>query len=79
MFKENHLNMQVMLLKFKSLKPQFAKKLHEWNTGCYQCHIEICELKEGLNGIRSRAKGVHGQCSCSCKNICHPSGEDIGA
>jgi hypothetical protein len=77
MFKEKHPNVQVMLSKFESLKPWFVRKLHEWNTCYYWYHIEISKLKEGLNGIKSQAKGVHGQCNCSCTKICHPSEKDI--
>jgi hypothetical protein len=58
MFKEKHCDVQVML-KFQSLKPWFVRKLHEWNT-CCRYHIELSKLEEGLNSIRSQAKGVHG-------------------
>jgi hypothetical protein len=59
MFKEKHLHVQVMLSKFQSLKPWFVKNFYEWNTCCCY-HIEISELKEGVNGIRSRGKGIYG-------------------
>jgi hypothetical protein len=59
-FKDQHLNVQVQLRAFDSLKPWFVKKLREWNTCCCKYHTKINELKEGLNGIKSHGKGVHG-------------------
>lgn len=66
----------MMLTKFHSLKPWFIKKLCEWKTSCCHYHIEISELKERFNAIRSRGKGTHGQCTCSCTKVCHPFGVD---
>jgi hypothetical protein len=65
-----------MLTKFHSLKPWFVKTFREWNTSYYHYHIEISELKEGFNVIRSRGKGVQGQCTCFCTKNCHPVGVD---
>ncbi len=60
MFKEKHLHVHMMLLKFQSLKLWFVKNFREWNicSCCY--HTEINELKEGVNGIRSCGKGIYG-------------------
>ncbi len=52
------------------MKLQFIEKLHEWNT-CYHYHTEISELKEGFNTIKSRGKGINGQCNCDCIEVCH--------
>jgi hypothetical protein len=78
LFKDEHPNVQMQLRAFESLKPWFVKKLREWNI-CCKYHTEIDELKEGFNGIRSHGKGFHGQCTCSCVEICHPFGKDSGA
>jgi hypothetical protein len=72
-----HHDIEVMLTKFHALKPWFVKKLHEWNTCCHY-HTEIYELKERSNNIKSSRKGVHGHCNCSCVEVCHPIGVDIG-
>jgi hypothetical protein len=60
MFKEKYFGVQVMWSKFQSLKLWFVRKLHELNSCCCRYHIEINELKQGLNGIKSRAKGSMG-------------------
>jgi hypothetical protein len=65
-----------MLSNFQYLKPWFVKKLHEWNIWCCRYHIEINELKENFNGIKSQAKGVYGQCKRSCIEICCPIGKE---
>jgi len=59
------------------MKPWFVKKLCEWNTCCCQYHTKINELKEGLNGMIIRGKGVHGGYTCFCTKICRPFGENI--
>ncbi len=46
---------------------------------CCKYHTKINELKEGLNGIKSHGKGVHGQCTSSCVEIYCPFGEVSGA
>lgn len=60
------------------MNPWFVKKLKEWNTCCCKYHTKISELKEGFYGIKIRGKMVHGQCTCSCVEICCPFGEDSG-
>jgi hypothetical protein len=46
---------------------------------CCHYHTKFNKLKEGLNGIKSCAKVVHGQCHCPCIKTCHHNGEDFGS
>jgi hypothetical protein len=77
LFKEKYPNNQMMFTKFQSLKPWFVKTLCECNTCCCRYHIEISELKEGLNGMRTQGKGMHGGYTCSCTKICCLLGKNI--
>jgi hypothetical protein len=54
------------------LKPWFVKRLKEWNMCTYQYHMQLNELKCGLNILRTR-KHIHdSHYVCSCEGICKP-------
>jgi hypothetical protein len=52
------------------LKPWFVQRLKEFNTCCYQYHIELRELKDGFNNIR--LCGPDEVCICECNEVCNP-------
>jgi hypothetical protein len=68
-FKEKFPKILVMLTMFQALKPWFVQQLKDWNTSC-RYHMELKELSNGFNEIRTIGKGIHGTCNYKCTEVC---------
>jgi hypothetical protein len=78
-FKEKHPNVSIELTSFTCLKPWLVKRMKEWNTCYYHYHIELVELKIGLNNMHSKIGGIHANCACRCVDVCYPIDvQDVG-
>ena len=61
--------MEIGVRSFEALKPWFVRRMKEFNTCCCHDHVQITELKDGLNCMRRG--NVHKNCQCPCQ-LCQP-------
>jgi len=75
-FKEKHPNAKIEFIAFTLLKPWFVRCMREWTSCCCRYHVELVELRIGLNNMRSKIGGFHANCDCDyrCVGFCGPLG-----
>ena len=61
--------MEIGVRSFEALKPWFVRRMKEFNSCCCRAHVQMMELKEGLNSMRRGT--VHKNCECQCE-VCRP-------
>jgi hypothetical protein len=63
----------VKLQAFKKLKPFYVWILRKCNTYAYKYDVEMVELLQGFNSMKTSNKGIHGKyCGCDC-DVCSNS------